>query len=245
MSKEIEVTGKNVKITTNFSEQTISQGKYDSNSNTTKVDHSINDIRESGTNKTSDYKGNVQTICDGFGEKMNSHVKIVGTPEMFDSKNYKILNNALAKLGALSLQVGDNRFSLPSEPIITPNLETTATSDYQVKHSLTPPQLNSISDINTYLLEVSKWFVNLHLDNAKEKLKIINQLNLERNERQQQITKERNELDGTLTSDYLNNNGSPANEDKVNVTHNITRKDLYEAYLENIDTILAAQSKIS
>lgn len=242
MSKEIEVSGKNIKITTNSSEQTISSGKYDSNSKTTKVDHSINDVRESGINKTFDYKGDVQIVSDGYGEKVNSSVKIVGTPEMFEQKNYKILNNALAKFAALALQSGDDRHSTMSSVNFVPKVQTSATSSYQSKKSLDFPQLNTFSEIPKFLEKVGTWFVNCQIENVKEKTRALAQLNLERELRQIEINSKKKELE---LNDVVNPQfGSPATEDKVGVNYNITRQDAYESYLENVDTILAAQNKI-
>lgn len=242
MSKEIEVSGKNIKITTNSSEQTISSGKYDSNSKTTKVDHSINDVRESGINKNFDYKGDIQIVSDGYGEKVNSSVKIVGTPEMFEQKNYKILNNALAKFSALALQTGDNRHSTTPSVNFVPKTQTVATSSYQSNKPLEFPQLNSLSDIPKFAEEVGLWFVDCQIENVKEKTRTLGILNLEIQKRQSEINskKKEQELNDVVTPQF----GSPATEDKIGVNYNVTRQDVYESYLENIDTILAAQNKI-
>lgn len=67
-------------------------------------------------------------------------------------------------------------------------------------------------------------------------------MNLERELRQIEINSKKKELE---LNDVVNPQfGSPATEDKVGVNYNITRQDAYESYLENIDTILAAQNKI-
>lgn len=161
---------------------------------------------------------------------------------MFEQKNYKILNNALAKFAALALQTGDNRHSTKPSVNFVPKTQTVATSSYQSKKPLEFPQLNNLSDIPKFTEEVGKWFVNCQIENAKEKTRTLGNLNLEIQKRQSEINskKKEQELNDVVAPQF----GSPATEDKIGVKYNVTRQDAYESYLENIDTILAAQNKI-
>lgn len=92
---------------------------------------------------------------------------------MFEQKNYKILNNALAKFAALALQSGDDRHSTMSSVNFVPKVQTSATSSHQSKKSLDFPQLNTFSEIPKFLEKVGTWFVDCQIENAKEKTRAL------------------------------------------------------------------------
>lgn len=142
----------------------------------------------------------------------------------------------------MALQTGDNRHSTTPSVNFVPKTQTVATSSYQSNKPLEFPQLNSLSDIPKFAEEVGLWFVDCQIENVKEKTRTLGILNLEIQKRQSEINskKKEQELNDVVTPQF----GSPATEDKIGVNYNVTRQDVYESYLENIDTILAAQNKI-
>lgn len=246
MRKKISSDGKNVKIITDGVTQEVSEGSYNANTPLTSTVHSQNGIRESGTSRNVEITGNSQEVYAGRGVTSEYNLKVVGSPELFSGQAQRVADNALSSMAGLTLQTGDNRNSAAAGGLPIPDFKkvvSSMTSSFQNQLAPELPEITRIQDIPIFFAKVAVWFSSLNVANLAETSARAAALEIERQVEQTKITMEKKtkELGENFT---LSGITTPATEDKENVTKNITRQDVYDAYVKNIDTILAAQREI-
>lgn len=259
MSKRITSDGKNIKIQTDGVVQDISQGKYHTTSGITTSSHNQNGTRESGTTRNTEYTGNSQEVCAGRGVTSEYNLKICGTPELFSGQAQRTADAAVAKLTGLSLQSGDNRHSQAPSGIPMPDFTKVVTSmTSSLQNTLQPnlPEIARLADFPVFFAKLGAWFASLSAANLAEGAARAAALEIDRQIEQTKIAVEAKmkamgespEKIANAITEALSGGGSsptaPATEDNEGVAYNITRRDVYDAYVENIDTILAAQKQI-
>lgn len=259
MSKRITSDGKNIKIQTNGVVQDVSQGKYHSTSGITTASHNQNGSRESGTTRNTEYTGNSQEVCAGRGVTSEYNLKVCGTPELFSGQAQRTADAAVAKLTGLTLQTGDDRHAKTESGIPMPDFTkvvTCMTSSFQNTLQPNLPEIARLADFPVFFAKLGAWFASLSAANLAEGAARAAALEIDRQIEQTKIAIEAKmkamgespEKIANAITDALSGGGSspsaPATEDKEGATYNITRRDVYDAYVENIDTILAAQKQI-
>lgn len=246
MRKNIISDGKNLTINTDGVTQSLTEGTYTTHTPLTHAQHSLNGIRESGTSRNVEINGNSQENYAGSGLTTEYRIKNVGSPELFSGEAQKTADEALSSLVGLILQTGDDRNSAKSDSLAMPDFKKVVSSmTSQFQNTMTPdlPQISRLSDIPMYFAKTMAWFSGLSMANAAEAGARAGALEAERQVEQTKIAIEqkKKELGDTFT---LSKPESPSTEDKENVKWNITRNDVYDAYVKEIDKILAAQKNI-
>lgn len=259
MSKRITSDGKNIKIQTDGVIQKVSEGTYQSNSPITATTHSQNGLRESGTTRNVEVSGNSQEVCAGRGVTSEYNLKICGSPELFTGQAQRTADAAVAKLAGLSMQPGDNRHSASKSPIPIPDFTKVVTSmTSSLQNALQPnlPEIARLQDFPIFFAKLGAWFASLSAANLAEGAARAAALEIDRQIEQTKIAleakmKEMGESPEKIAESITNalsggqlSPTAPATEDNEGVTKNITRRDVYDAYVQNIDTILAAQKQI-
>lgn len=244
----ISSDGNNVKISTDGVTQNVSKGCYESHSDITNTRFSMNGLRESGNTRNVEVSGNSQESYAGSGLTSEYRLKVVGSPDLFTGEAQRMADAALADLTGLLLQTGDDRNSAPASPLPSfdpQQVVTKMTSSYQ--NMITPdlPQITRLADIPKFAAAAATWFSGLSVANMAEAAARAGALEIERQIEQAQIALEKKKEEFGNMLDFSSSTPSaPSNEDKQNVSRNITRKEVYETICPKMDTLLAAQRNI-
>lgn len=247
----IKSNGRKTEIETNGVSITYQDGYYDASTPIAKITHSSNGIRQSGSSRNVEISGNSQQCYAGRGITSEYNIKMVGSPEMFTGKDQMAADNCLNDLRGLLLQPGDNRndASLASLPTIDFQAVTSSmTSSMTQQFTPQVPQLTRLQDLPQYAGYLKTWLQSVSITNAAYQAGCAARLEIERQLMQKyqsikSLTKKFGQADfETILGGEI---GLPSAEDIPNKEYNITRSRIYENYIPNLQSLLAAENNIS
>lgn len=230
---------------------TYEDGHYRANTPIAAVSHEQNGIRQSGTSRNVEISGNSQECYAGRGVTSEYNIKMVGSPTMFTGRDQKTADAALNELKSLMLQPGDNgkELNLASLPTLdfqaaTSSMTTSMTDSFTPQ----PPQINRLEDLPMFTAYMGTWLESVSVSNALYQSACAGALEIERQIMQKKqsikrLAKKFGDLD--FQSLLGGNIGLPSTEDVPDKEYNITRSRVYETYIPQINTLLAAQNNIS
>lgn len=244
--ESISVEGNTTTIHKEQSTQTLRRGEYNSQNDISKTQFTQNNNRSQGFSKNEEYN-NCQENYNLFGRTTGADIIVVGTPKMFEGNEQKIADNILSNINGLLLQPGDDRRQMSAAELQDVGIEAFAHMTAAQTSSMPSLKLNSFStaieDVGKYIGEIGTWLSDMELSNSAEAAKCYAEFKLERMEKQKEIFKQK--MQKEYGESFTNiTASSPATEDKLFPNKNITRGDVYEQYIPELNTLLAAQREI-
>ena len=172
-NKNVTVIGGTAHVTTGDVTEVIGTTSYTLNSPLSSTTYTMGNLYQSSDSRNIDVKGNSQEVCAGKGITCDWHLKVVGSPELFEATAQMAADRATAGFVSLLLQKGDDSNFASFNPLESINpMEAVSNVSSGLQTSFKPdfPPIRNLEDVPIALGKMQAWAGTVKMADAQEQL---------------------------------------------------------------------------